>query len=56
MHQDKRDKYQEIRDWLQDESRFGLHTRERKKITMKGVQPVGFHQDKYDYLWLYGLG
>ncbi len=22
---------------------------------MKGVQPLGFHQYKYDYLWLYGL-
>ena len=55
LHQEQRDKYQEIRYWVQDESRFGLHTIERKKITMKGVQPVGFYQYKYDYLWLYGL-
>ena len=40
---------------MQDESRFGLHTIERKKITIKGVQPSGIHQYKYDYLWLYGL-
>ena len=32
-----------------------MHTIERKKITIKGVKPVGFYQYKYDYLWLYGL-
>ena len=33
-----------IRYWCEDESRFGLKTIERTKITAKGVQPVGVSQ------------
>lgn len=37
-----------------DESRFGLFTVKRRKITLKGVKPVGKVQTKYQYYWLYG--
>ncbi len=38
-----------------DESRIGLITLKAKKLTAKGVQPVGTQQWCFDYLWLYGL-
>jgi len=46
---------EKIRYWCQDESRIGLITLQGKKITAKGIQPIGIEQLKYDYLWLYGL-
>lgn len=55
LNKDKQNKYRQVRYWFEDESRFGLHTIERRKITLTGVQPIGVHQWKYDYLWLYGL-
>ena len=55
LHKEKQGLYRQVRYWVEDESRFGLHTVERKKITIKGIQPLGIHQYKYDYLWLYGL-
>ncbi len=33
-----------IRYWCEDESRFGLKTIERTKITAKGVQPIDVSQ------------
>ena len=44
-----------IRYWCQDETRLGLITLTSKKVTSRGVQPVGLEQWKFDYLWLYGL-
>lgn len=44
-----------IRYWCEDESRFGLKTIERTKITAKGVQPVGVSQWIFKTVWLYGL-
>lgn len=49
------EKYKNIRYWCQDESRIALMTITGKKLTMKGVQPVGIEQWKFEYLWLYGL-
>jgi len=37
-----------------DESRFGLFSVKRRKITLKGVKPIGEMQTKYEYYWLYG--
>ena len=37
-----------------DESRLGLHTVKRRKITLKGVKPLGIHQWNFKYFWLYG--
>ena len=44
-----------IRYWCEDESRFGLKTIERTKITAKGVQPVGVSQWVFKTVWLDGI-
>lgn len=44
-----------IRYWCQDESRMGLHTIQRRKLTGKGIKPKGTVQWDFLYLWLYGL-
>ena len=41
-----------IRYWCQDESRFGLKTIERTKITAPGVQPIGMSQWVFKTVWL----
>jgi transposase len=51
----KRKEYSEIRYWNQDESRLGLITSTGRKITGKGIQPLGKEQWCFDYFWLYGL-
>lgn len=48
-------KYRKIRYWCGDESRMGLITLWARKLTLKGVQPVGIEQWCFDYFWLYGL-
>ncbi len=42
-------KYQRIRYWCGDESRFGLQTVTGRKITMKGIKPCGYEQWKFKY-------
>jgi transposase len=37
-----------------DESRLGLQTIRRRRITAKGVKPIGTLQHDYDNCWLYG--
>ena len=37
-----------------DESRLGLHTIRRRRITAKGVKPIGTVQHDYDNCWVYG--
>ena len=41
--------------WCGDESRLGLHTISRRKITLKGVKPIGKHQYNFQYVWMYGV-
>lgn len=48
-------KEQNIRYWCGDETRLGLQTVEGKKLTLKGVKPLGEKQWKFDYYYLYGL-
>ena len=48
-------KEKDIRYWCEDESRFGLKTIERMKITAPGVQPVGISQWVFQTIWLYGI-
>lgn len=48
-------KYQKVRYWCGDESRLGLITLWARKLTSRGVQPVGIEQWCFDYFWLYGL-
>lgn len=52
---EKVSKYSRIRFWCQDESRFGCHTIVRKRITLKGVKPIGNFQYNFKCLWLYGM-
>jgi transposase len=40
--------------WCEDESRFGLKTIERRRITARGIQPIGIHQWVFETFWLYG--
>ncbi|MCW5850128.1 MAG: IS630 family transposase [Anaerolineae bacterium] len=40
--------------WAMDESRFGLHTVHRRRITVRGVQPVGRYQHDFDNFYVYG--
>jgi len=43
-----------VRYWSQDESRMGLHTIQRRKLTGYGIKPQGKVQWEFTYLWLYG--
>ena len=43
-----------MRYWSEDESRMGLHTIQRKKLTERGIKPQGKVQGDFIYLWLYG--
>lgn len=43
-----------MRYWSQDESRMGLHTIQRKKLTGYGIKPQGKVQWDFTYVWLYG--
>ncbi len=44
-----------IRYWFQDESRFGLFTIKRRRITIKGVKPIGPMQHEFKSYYLYGV-
>ena len=52
---DKVKKYPQVKYWCGDESRIGLITLWSRKLTGRGIQPVGIEQWCFDYLWLYGL-
>jgi len=43
-----------IKVFAQDESRFGLHTIRRRRLTARGVQPVGISQHDFQNFYLYG--
>ena len=51
---DRIKRYTKVSYWCSDESRFGLHTIRRRKLTLKGVKPVGEHQFNFKYFWIYG--
>lgn len=38
-----------------DEARVGLHTIRRRRITRRGVKPVGVHQHQFKNLYVYGV-
>jgi DDE superfamily endonuclease len=44
-----------VRYFCQDESRFGLKTIQRRKITLKGVKPVGKVQWSRETFYVYGV-
>jgi transposase len=43
-----------IKLWTEDESRFGLHTIRRRRITASGTKPIGRHQHDFKNFWIYG--
>lgn len=48
-------KYSSIRYWAQDESRFGLKTITKRRITLKKVKPIVKVQWKFKAFYLYGV-
>jgi len=40
--------------FFQDESRFGLITKQKRVITAKGIKPIGIYKHSYQYKWLWG--
>lgn len=40
--------------WAMDESRFGLQTVRRRRLTLRGVKPIGRYQHAFDNFWVYG--
>ena len=45
---------QPVKVWAFDESRFGLQTIRRRRITARGVKPVGRYQHRFENFYLYG--
>jgi hypothetical protein len=41
--------------FFQDESRFGLITKQKRVITAKGIKPIGKYKHSYLYKWLWKL-
>lgn len=41
--------------WAYDESRFGLQTIRRRRITAYGTKPVGHFQHRFENFYLYGM-
>ena len=40
--------------FFQDESRFGLITKQKRVLTAKGIKPIGTYKHSYLYKWLWG--
>jgi len=49
-----KNKYDSLNIYFQDESRFGLMTKQKRVLVSKGVEPVGKYQHSYKWLWLWG--
>jgi hypothetical protein len=48
------DNHLPVRVWASDESRFGLHTIRRRRLTACGVKPIGIHQHRFENTWVFG--
>lgn len=49
-----KNKYTSVNLYFQDESRFGLMTKQKRVLISKGIQPVCKYQHSYKWLWLWG--
>lgn len=49
-----KDKISTVNLYFQDESRFGLITKQKRVITAKGIKPIGNYKHSYLYKWLWG--
>jgi transposase len=45
---------QPLRVWTQDESRFGLITVQRRRLTLRGIKPLAPSQHELEWDYLYG--
>jgi len=52
--QDKRSVYSSFNVYFEDESRFGLFTRNGRALTAKGIKPVCPYHHKFENLYLFG--
>ncbi len=48
------DRTKSVKLWAYDESRLGLHTIRRRRITARGTKPVGQLQQRFTNFYLYG--
>jgi len=48
-------RFKRLRYWCQDETRFGLKTIQRRRLTLKGIKPIGRMQWQYKTFYLYGV-
>lgn len=48
------DKFDSVNIYCQDESRFGLITKQKRVLTLKGIKPIGKYKHSYQYIWLWG--
>lgn len=49
-----KDRFGSVNLYCQDESRFGLITKQKRVLTLRGVKPVGKYKHSYKYIWLWG--
>lgn len=49
-----KDKLTSVNLYFQDESRFGLITKQKRVITAKAIKPIGKYKHSYLYKWLWG--
>ena len=54
LTKDKRTQFSTFNLYFEDESRFGLFTRNGRALTAKGVKPVCPYQHKFENLYLFG--
>ena len=46
---------QPLKLWALDEARFGLQTLRRRRLTLRGVKPVGAVQQRFENFYVYGV-
>ncbi len=49
-----KNKFDSVNIYCQDESRFGLITKQKRVLTIKGIKPVEKYKHSYKYFWLWG--
>lgn len=49
-----KNKFESANIYCQDESRFGLITKQKRVLTLKGIKPIGKYKHSYKYFWLWG--
>ncbi len=46
------DEFDSVNIYCQDESRFGLITKQKRVLTLKVIKPIGKYKCSYQYIWL----